>query len=255
MKGIYIWIVLCNSNDISAYWAFQGLKQRGFSPLELITADILMSSTKWDHRLGSDNDCIKIVLADGRSINSNSISGVLNRINYLPGNHLMVAEPSERDYAIQEFYAFYISLIYYLPVPVINRATSQGLSGRRRNISEWIWLASKAGLHTTNFKRNSDNLKKNNQIELRSIYKIEQRKIVFVIDNQIIGKDIPPQLHKKCINLANLAKTRLLGIEFVYSKDQWIFVNADHCPDLRLGGQDLLDMLSKTLKRKKRYIE
>jgi hypothetical protein len=44
-----MWLVLCSEQDVSALWTYQGLQARGLRPLELVPAEILPYSLKWDH--------------------------------------------------------------------------------------------------------------------------------------------------------------------------------------------------------------
>jgi hypothetical protein len=50
-------------------------------------------------------------------------------------------------------------------------------------------------------------------------------------------------------NLARLSHTSLLGLEFVLTPaGRWLFTNALPQPDLRLGGEPLLDDLARSLR-------
>jgi hypothetical protein len=68
-----MWLVLCSAQDVSALWAYQGLQARGLRPLELVTAEMLPYSLKWDHRLGAAGAGTSITLADGRVIKSDAM--------------------------------------------------------------------------------------------------------------------------------------------------------------------------------------
>ena len=124
-----MWLVLCASTDPSALWAYEGLVARGLKPVELVTAEVLAYSLRWEHRLSVRGSSIDITLADGRRINGDGTKGVLNRLQWAPSEHLMAAAPEERQYASQEIYAFLMGWLYSLPQPVLNRPTPQGLSG------------------------------------------------------------------------------------------------------------------------------
>jgi hypothetical protein len=145
-----MWLVLCSAQDVSALWAFQGLQLRGLRPIELVTAEMLPYSLKWEHTLGASDPSISITLVDGRVIKNGAVRGVLNRLTHVPLQHL--AGAPDYDYAMQEYTAFFMSWLFALPQPVLNRADAQGLCGAWRHISEWVWLAGRAGLPTTPYR-------------------------------------------------------------------------------------------------------
>jgi hypothetical protein len=141
-----MWLILCLSSDTPALWAHQGLRAKGLEPLELVTTEMLGHGVHWEHRLGINGASIDFTLNDGRKIRSDTIRGVLNRILWIPTEHLPYIQERDREYAIQEFLAFFTSWLYALPQPVLNRPRPPGLSGQLRHVSEWIWMASSVGL-------------------------------------------------------------------------------------------------------------
>ena len=58
-----MWVVLCSAQDVPGLWAFQGLQLRGLRPIELVTAEMLPYSLKWEHTLGASDPSISITLA------------------------------------------------------------------------------------------------------------------------------------------------------------------------------------------------
>lgn len=246
-----MWLVLCELNDASAIWAYQGLKSLGLEPIELLSAEMLAYSFQWEHRLGDNTPSIKIMLYDGRTISSDTISGVLNRLQTIPIGHLR-ANPADRDYASQELFAFFMSWIFSLPQQVLNRPTSQGLSGQWRHASEWVWLATQAGLTTLLYKQTSYDEIDANRLKGTLVPADTSSKMVIVIDGYVIGSNVPPDIAKSCKHLSELSETNLLGIEFIEgSAGSWTFAGATPLPDLRLGGQDLLNVLATVLRKKK----
>ena len=244
-----MWLVLCSSSDMPALWAYQGLKACGLAPLELVSAEVLACSLRWAHGLRKAGVSIEITLADGRTITADTTRGVLNRLVSVPSEYLPQANPAERQYATQEFTAFFMSWLYALPQPVLNRPTPQGLSGHWRHISEWVWLASCAGLPTARYIQTSHD--ENN--EMRAAGKLipphTQVQTIIVVAGRVVGVPVPSEISEGCRRLAALAGTELLGIEFVAgTAGPWTFVGATPFPDLRLGGQGLLGALKDALK-------
>lgn len=237
-----MWMVLCDSDDLSALWAAQGLKSRGLQPLEIITPEMLVYNRQFLHHLTTFQRISQIVLADGRVINSGAICGTLNRLQFLPLAHLKGVTATDRLYAEQELYALFLSWLNCLPDPVLNRPTAQGLSGAWRHQSEWIWMASQAGLATMLYCQGDKDTAPLPQFP-------SVKHTITVVNDTCFGSVVPPTVASGSVRLGELSQTSLLGIDFQITSDgNWIFLNAQPLPDLRLGGEDLLDFLSTILK-------
>lgn len=241
-----MWLILCETNDLAALWVYEGLRDKGFNPLELVRADALLHGISWEHRLGPDDKVtIDIRLPDGRRINNREIQGVINRLLSVPNENRTFIHASEENYFINEMTAFFLSWLYALPKPVLNRPTPQGLSGYARHISEWIWLAAQAGLPTPDYVYSD-----NGHVAIDSGY-LTSTVHVFVIGNQFVGNMAPVNIRKGCLRLAELSRTELLGITFVIGpNDRWTFAGATPTPDLIMGGQLLLNTLAAVLMNK-----
>lgn len=243
-----MWLVLAGLDDLSALWAFQGLKAHGLLPIELITAEMLAYSLRWNYRLGKQGSSTEIALADGRTIKTENIKGVLNRLTSFPSDHLQIAQPVDREYAVQEFMAFAIGWLYALPQPVLNQPTPQGLSGRWRHASEWAWLAMRAGLPVLPYRQGS----REQPSTVSAPFGLSNAPTasVIVVGGQVLGEALPIHVVEGCRQLASLAETALLGIEFVPSAGlPWVFAQATPLPDLRIGGSALLDVLALLLRQ------
>jgi hypothetical protein len=72
---------------------------------------------------------------------------------------------------------------------------------------------------------------------------------VFVVADQVVGATLPRHIRRGCRRLAELSHTALLGIEFTTDPaGPWTFAGATPVPDLRLGGEALLDALASALR-------
>jgi hypothetical protein len=245
-----MWLVLCPSTDVAALWAYEGLKSRGLTPLELVCAEELACSLQWNHRVSSSGTRTNIALADGRTITHDAVRGVLNRLAYLPQEHLALGDSSDRDYAQQELTAFYLSWLYAMPRPMLNVPTAQGLCGAWRHISEWVWLAGKAGLPTIPYRQSS--FDRSNEEQARGNLTSAQvlKNTVFVVNEQVVGASPPEHIMEGCRRLAELSGTGLLAIEFMADEtSSWTFAGATSLPDLRLGGDPLLDLMASVFQK------
>src|SRR5215813_10102752 len=151
-----MWLLTCDSNDVSALWAAEGLRRRGLDPLEVLSLDSLVAGTGWQHRLVNGRVSTDLILPSGRRIADGEIRGVLNRISLVHPASVMLIQLSDRYYVVHELQAFFLGWLHGLSAPVLNRPTPLGLSGRLRHISEWIWLASKAGVPNRGYRQSSE---------------------------------------------------------------------------------------------------
>jgi hypothetical protein len=243
----FMWLVLCPADDESALWAYQGLQLRGLEPLELVTTEALASGVLWEHRVGADGACISIRLADGRSIRDADVRGVFNRLVFAPSESLLLIHPVDRDYVQQELHSFFLSWLHALPRPMINRPSPTGLSGQWRHISEWIYLAARAGLPAPYYRQSSRDFTDGLGVAGR-LPTAGPVHTVISIGGTLVGAPVPPSIGDGCRRLAGLAGTALLGVEFTMGPDgEWTFAGATPRPDLRLGGEPLLDALARAL--------
>lgn len=238
--------IFCPANDLPALWAYQGLKRRGLLPLEIFTPEALVYNQRLEHRLQNGETLIQLTLQDERDLNGAAIRGVLNRISALPQEHLRAAAPADLLYAVQEQHAILLSWLHGLSCTLINPPGPRGLCGDFRSTAEWIWLAGKAGLPAIPFRQNSTTI----ACAPSSVAAATLQ--VIVLDGDIFGY---PQTLKvletfrvSLARLAGLSGLRLLGVEFQLGPDgELLFASATPMPDLRLGGEPLLDTLAGAL--------
>jgi hypothetical protein len=231
-----VWLVLCDDSDASARWVYDGLRERSV-PVEFVPASVLSAAVRWIHRVGSDGAFVEVFLADGRCIDSRDVHGTLNRIVSMWPPPEYLATP-DRDYALQELLALYLSLLHCLPPPVLNRPSPQGLSGHMRYTPDWLVLASRAGFATAPYVVSSSE----DEPRCRN-------------DEQTLHR--PPSVHHEVVvaagRVSDLAGADLLGLRLATTADGAArFEAADLYPDLRSAGPDLLDHLAGLLKTKAR---
>lgn len=241
-----MWLVLCEDHDAAAHWAHRGLVARGL-PTELVTSTGLGTATRWVHRLGphgANGGELEVSLADGREIRSGEVNGVLNRLLSAWNPQIGHARAGDREYAIQEIHAFHVSWLQSLPGPMLNRPHMGGLSGRWRYIPEWLGLGARAGLPTRPSPLDPD------QTPPWLASREENVRTVITVGGQVLGAP-SAGLVDGCRKLARLSATPLLGTSFREdaTPNRWHLVGATPHPDLRLGGEPLLDALAAALSR------
>lgn len=239
-------LLLCSASDFPGLWAYQGLRGAGLPSLEIITSETLAYCSHWEHRVGASGASVAFTLPDGRRVHDTQIDGVFNRLLVPPQELIDQAAPEDRDYALQENTALYLSWLYGLACPVLNRPTPQGLSGRWWHTSEWALLAHQAGFAVPAFRQTPDDPPERGYISLAPSDAAVTR--VVTLDGEIFGTALPPSVHDHCTRLAKLSHTRLLGIDlFATPEDPWTFAFATPLPDLQAGGPALLECIADAL--------
>ena len=239
-------IVLCDETDASALWATAALQQRGLSPM-VLTDSTLAAMRGWRHTIGADGARISLQLPDGRTLEGGDMSGVLNRLTFLPRAWTRAVSGSDRDYALQEMLAFYVSWLHVLRAPKLNPPTPQGLCGNMRHASAWAVLAIRAGLPVLPYRQScgDDPAAAWRGSALAGI------QTVFVVANEVVGPAEIVELHQEsCLRLAETAGSPLLGIDFARDPDDgWRMTTASVVPNLTSGGEALADALAEALVR------
>jgi hypothetical protein len=240
-----MYLALCSTLDIPAQWAYQHLAAAGLD-IRLVTAEMLESATQWEHQVDSRTDSISFALPHGQVIRGTDIQGVLNRLMTPSQNLMGRVVPADRDYALQEVSAFYLSWLNSLACPMLNRPTPQGLAGRWFHLSELSLFAHQAGLASFTYRHTGNTAPEAGYQSSPDLKKSAQ---VVILDNEIFGANLPAAVGDGCRNLARLLRTRLLGIDFTSTpQDPWTFCFASPVPDLQLGGVRLIEGLARTLR-------
>ncbi|MFF8407575.1 hypothetical protein ACF06P_38825 [Streptomyces sp. NPDC015684] len=238
-----MWLVLGDPADRAAAWAYEGLRQRGLRPLQLLTPDALIRSARQEHRVGADGTSFHIRLADGRPLASSDIRGVLNRIVRAPVHPPVLATRADSDYAAEELNALMLSWLLCVAPVTVNRPSPAGFCGAWRTSAQWAVLAARAGLPvpvTTLSSRTGTAPR-----ELPATHS------VVVLKKQVFGGErLPdarclPDVLPACVRLARLAGTHLLGVGLHHDGEAVSFTGATPVPDLRIGGGALLDGLHR----------
>jgi hypothetical protein len=233
--------------DVSARWAREGLRRRGLDPIELVTSDDL-AHARWVHYVGKQGSRVEVGLRDGRVLRSDSVHGTLNRLIYPPQGDLLLIHPSDRSYVIQEMMALFISWLNALPGPLLNRPSPECLCGRLRSLAEWLWLAARARLPTPASRLSSNDMPLPPSLSVRAPDPGSDLRTLLVVGDHVIGPPTPMAIEEGCRRLGALARQSLLGLEFsVGAHETWRLVGASGLPDLRQGGDALLDALARNL--------
>jgi len=239
-------LVLCHADDLPALWAYRELA-RLHGDVQLVTADALAYALTWEHRITSADITTSVTLApgksNGKSIRSGDVTGTLNRLHTIPGEHLAAAG-ADRAYAEMEIYALFASWLAALPGPVLNPASPSGLSGSTwRSPAEWVVLARQAGLSVLP-RRESDS---DDPDALMMPPPYDGTRMVLVAGDDVIGGNAPTEVCERAGSLARKNGLSIAGVSFLVDRGVWRFHSLTLLPDLRLGGARTIDALSRAL--------
>ncbi|GAA1390469.1 hypothetical protein [Catellatospora chokoriensis] len=230
-----MWLVLCHPDDHAALWAYTALKARGLAPLRLVCPQALACATHVVHRIDAHGARFELSLADGSTLASKQIRGVLNRMSSLPVAHLGPADDVDSRYAAEELSALALSWLSCISPVMVNRPSPRGLPGAWRPAAQWAVLAAQAGLAVSAVPLYSPGLHPR---------PLAPARVVVVAAGTAYGAPAPEAVMRACVQLADAAELDLLSVGFHVEPDgTWRFAHADPLPDLRLGGQALIGRL------------
>ena len=237
-------VILCEASDDSALWAAGALQARGLAPVVLNDLDLAAVQT-WRHTVGATGAHSELRLPDGTQLRGGEIRGALNRLSFLPRAWLSRIGGPDREYAVQEMYALYLSWLHSMAGRKLNPPVPQGLCGNVRHPSAWTALAYRAGLPVKPFRQSSRD--DPTAFWTRSAQRGTQS--VVVVGRRVFGLESIVDAHRQgCLRLAQDSGCPLLGIEFEPGCDgRWRFSGATLMPDLRPGAEALADALAEEL--------
>jgi len=145
--------VLAHSGDVGARLVAAKLGERvGTDVVGLVLAEELTLAPCFSHRVGPEGEKTELRLADGRSLHSHELRGVVSRLTDAPAPRFARNPRADRDYAAMEGYALLLSWLASLPCPVVNPASPRGLAGPALGLLEWLALGAAAGLPPRRFR-------------------------------------------------------------------------------------------------------
>lgn len=240
-------VVLSHGADVSARWAYEGLRARSSGPVELVLVELLGAApTTWRHELGADGPLTDIQLADGRRLCSGEVTSVLNRMLQPPSALVAAAVPGDADYARSELTSFAASWIRTLAPVVVNEPTPQGLSGRWRGALQWRALAVDAGLPVAPLTLESRHPPPPPTYGRDG----EPSTTMLAIDGELVGAGAPDPIRDAAREFAELAETPVLGLRFAGAdpaRAGWRLLDATPYPDLSSAGEAGLSALGELL--------
>jgi len=226
-------VILCHPGDAAALWLHETMRSLGIAGVELVAVEQLVYSRRIVYRLNADGDSGRVELADGRALHPQAITGLVNRVVFLPTQHFARALAADRVYAESELSAFLLAWINGVAGRVINPALPFALGGGAFPRPTVMHLASVAGLPTGGWRADSSH-------DDSGTPPMSPTQAALVFDGRLYGPLLPRHLQDGCRRLAVLLGAPLLQIHLHRSSAQgWRFVDASGAADFRIGGKPL----------------
>ncbi len=227
--------VLCGPEDGSALWAAARLRDRGV-PLRVVTTEELVYAPSMRYAATRTGVTTRVRLADGTVLGP-GLRGTLNRTVRIPTAHLDATLPTERDYVLQELHAVLVSVLHAWPGVMVGRASPRGLSGAWWRPAEWMVAAGRAGLTGAGYRSGG-------------IDEATAVGTVLVVAGEVVapaGFEPPGDVVAGCRELARRHGGGLIGVDFGVDDGGWRFRGGTPWPDLRPGGDAVIDALHAAL--------
>lgn len=233
------WVVLREPGDVAADWAADALGRELEAPVaSLGPVDLLCA--RIEHRITTHGGSVVFRLRDGRTLDSRTIRGGLNRAIGVPPRFTRRFVEEDREYAHQEAYAALVAALDALTPNLLNPPDPLGLPGRWRPPSEWRLLAEAAGLPVT---PHAEAVPGPSVADPRP-----PDAYAFVVRGRVVlDAALPGALEPGCRALAGEAGEPLLGVHFERLPRGWRFRDAHVASDLRRGGEPLVRALARSL--------
>lgn len=249
------WAVLCSSDDPSGSWVARGLRARGLDGVRVVTTEELVYSTGITHEVSATRVHSAIALADGALLGP-QLRGTVNRVTGVPSAHLAGASPRDQEYAVQELYALLTSVLHGLPGVVANRPDARGLAGPWLRPPEWMALGARSGLRGVGY-RSAGPDPVPEQLR-RSVVVVGPEVVPQIVPTvptiptvPAVGGPVtsspPDRVRQGCLRLAQAQNLLILGVDFVVVDGVWLLCGATPVPDLRTGGDALLNAVHAVL--------
>jgi hypothetical protein len=241
-----MWLVICDDGDAAAEWMYAGLRKRSSDSVVLLEGSTLARVERWDHEIGHGRAACALSLHDGQRVCTDAVTGTVNRLRVLPFADAQRVSAEDREYGLQEWNAFFISWLESLPSPVYNAVSPQGLSGKWRTSAEWAILAARAGLLV------DDALLDASRIAPVAEDDTPNAVSFIVAAGAVFGRAGYAALSAGCRRLASMAGCAILGVTFrLDQRGRARFHSATPHPDVRHGGESLLDAVAAGLRQER----
>ncbi len=252
-------VILCHPDDAPALWLDRELKAMDVKGTAVVSVEQLVYSRSITHVLTGSTEHGTIRLADGRVLRAEAITGLINRVRYVPTQHFGGASPADRDYAAAELHAFLLAWLNGIAGRVLNPARPLALGGGNDDLAAIRHYAAAAGLPTRAWHEST----RGGNGGVRGAGAADTpgaglvtpvdaaataTHVVTVLDHRIFGSLVPADVQAGCRRLAVYLGSPLLQVAFSRSSAGGLqFAHATARVDFHLGGRPLAAAIAKAV--------
>jgi hypothetical protein len=142
--------ILLNTDDVAGIRLSRLLQRVMSKQVKLISADELVYASSFNCGFNNEKAFYSVQLHNNFLFSNQTVTAVINRIEYLPKAHLQQFILQDKAYVAQELDAVFVFLFSLLP-NIFNKPTVQGFCGKRLSQMQWLQLAYKSGFRTQPF--------------------------------------------------------------------------------------------------------
>jgi hypothetical protein len=213
----------------------------------VVTTQELVYSASLVHTVTAEGTTASVRLSDGALLGP-ALRGTLNRMTWVPHDHLAGASGADREYAVQELQAVLTSLVHGLPGVLLGRPHGRGISGAWWRPAEWMVEAGRAGLRVHGYRSGAP------AGDLAAAV-TDAGVGVVVVDGELVA---PPgwtaldEVTDGCVALAARHGSGLVGLTFLPDRRGWALAAGTPLPALEVLGAPMADALHRSLLARRR---
>jgi hypothetical protein len=168
-----------------------------------------------------------VALVDGERVLANEIGGVITRLPWVLPYDLPDIQGCEQEYVAAEINAFLLAWLVSLDCPLLNRPSSQCLSGQGWRSQKWVSKACELGIPSRAVHQS---------ISLRAGLAVVETEpqdatTLTVVGNNVVGRS-HAVLKRHASRLAAAANVQLLSVRFDSAARHALLLGASLWPDL-----------------------
>ena len=228
-------VVLCEPEDTCGLWLAAEIARRGCE-VDVVMPDELVVGSRFSLKITKDYDVVSVQLTDGRVVDGESLTGVINRMERFPRPALDAASDQEVIYAAEEARAATVAWFAALECPVLNAPTPYSPAGLSAYESTWRHHAGRLGVRAASLTMSVD----------QDTIQPADLTVVVIGETVLTSEDysVPVSALETCLNLSHVTGFKLLGIEFCRSlSGNWELLRVDMKPNLMDFGPQVIDAI------------
>lgn len=229
-------VFLCDPTDVMARPFVAELRHRHGLAAQIVTPQELVYAPDMQHLLGDAEVYSGVTLKAHGTLDSVSITGLVNRVDFLPDAHLATVNATDRTYIQQELLAIWSSWISALPCPVLNRPTAISIAGPLYHPAIWHHYAAAVGLPVAQMIYDTDLPDPVTPAPVHS---------AIVCLGTCYSASLSPDLFGACCELAAYAGLDMVELFFGSEPRGTVFSYASPIPDLSHANADLIAQVAR----------